>query len=60
MKAKTADGWSTSPMACWPIISPWNYPFSIPMLEIVSGLAVGKRGDAEAFGDDPADRSAHR
>ena len=40
MKAKS--GWlEYDPYGVLAIISPWNYPFSIPMLEIVSGLAAG-------------------
>jgi succinate-semialdehyde dehydrogenase/glutarate-semialdehyde dehydrogenase len=40
MKAKSA--WiEYEPYGVLAIISPWNYPFSIPMLEIVAGLAAG-------------------
>ncbi|MGA8230024.1 MAG: aldehyde dehydrogenase family protein [Candidatus Acidiferrales bacterium] len=40
MKAKSA--WlEYEPYGVLAIIAPWNYPFSIPMLEIVAGLAAG-------------------
>ena len=40
MKAKS--GWlEYQPYGVLAIIAPWNYPFSIPMLEIVAGLAAG-------------------
>jgi acyl-CoA reductase-like NAD-dependent aldehyde dehydrogenase len=40
MKAKSA--WlEYEPYGVLAIISPWNYPFSIPMLEIIAGLASG-------------------
>jgi acyl-CoA reductase-like NAD-dependent aldehyde dehydrogenase len=40
MKAKR--GWlEYDPYGVLAILSPWNYPFSIPMLEIVAGLAGG-------------------
>ena len=40
MKAKSA--WlEYQPYGVLAIISPWNYPFSIPILEIVAGLAAG-------------------
>jgi acyl-CoA reductase-like NAD-dependent aldehyde dehydrogenase len=40
MKAKSA--WlEYQPYGVLAIISPWNYPFSIPILEIVAGLVAG-------------------
>jgi acyl-CoA reductase-like NAD-dependent aldehyde dehydrogenase len=40
MKAKS--GWlEYAPLGVVAIISPWNYPFSIPMLQVIPALATG-------------------
>src|SRR6202041_2800949 len=40
MKAKS--GWlEFDPLAEATIISPWNYPFSIPMAQVIPALATG-------------------
>ena len=37
------------PLGCVLIIGPWNYPFSLTLQPLISALAAGKHGGAEAI-----------
>ena len=41
ISSTSAHGFPTSRSALWPIVSPWNFPFSIPFTQVAAAIASG-------------------
>ncbi len=56
---KAKSGWlEFEPHGVVAIISPWNFPFAIPMTELIPALVAGNCGAAEALGTHTRHRRA--